>query len=266
MDEPVRILSDLHLGHKISRIADVSELRPLIAGAGTVIFNGDTWQELAAPFLKRSTVMLEALKSLCHEEGAKPIFLSGNHDPGWPGPGWVELAGGRIIITHGDALWFDGSPWKREILLNGRRVMELWDEHPHADRRVEERLRVARKIARELCSVEYPAGRRFLQRAWDAIVPPQRAIKMVEGWLTQGTVGAEFCANYFPRAEMLVIGHFHHEGSWRRGNRRVINTGSFMAPGRAHWLEWQDSWLSRGVIDESSGQCRKGKILDVWRF
>ena len=34
MNEPVRILSDLHLGHKISRISQVSALRPLIAGAG----------------------------------------------------------------------------------------------------------------------------------------------------------------------------------------------------------------------------------------
>ena len=42
MNEPVRVLSDLHLGHKVSRIDHVSALRPLIAGAGTVIFNGDT--------------------------------------------------------------------------------------------------------------------------------------------------------------------------------------------------------------------------------
>ena len=48
LPQPVRILSDLHLGHQVSRIARVSALRPLVAGAGTVIFNGDTWQELTA--------------------------------------------------------------------------------------------------------------------------------------------------------------------------------------------------------------------------
>ena len=53
MNEPVRILSDLHLGHRVSRIERTSALRPLIAGAGTVIFNGDTWQELAEPFRGR---------------------------------------------------------------------------------------------------------------------------------------------------------------------------------------------------------------------
>ena len=266
MNEPVRVLSDLHLGHKISRVGDVAALRPLIAGAGTVIFNGDTWQELARPFLERSTAMLADLKSLCREEGAAAVFLSGNHDPGWSGPGWVALAGGRIIVTHGDALLFDGSPWKREILVAGQRVLELWARHPEAGGDVEARLRVAREIARELCSVEYPAGRTFLHRAWDAVTPPRRAVKMIEAWFTQGSVGGTFCDRYFPQAEVLVIGHFHWVGSWLRNSRRIINTGSFTPPGRAQWAEWNDGWLSRGWIDESPQACRKGATLDVWRF
>jgi hypothetical protein len=186
MNETVRVLSDLHLGHKGSRISQVSTLRPLIAGAGKVIFNGDTWQELARPFFQRASEMLEELKSLCHEEGAEAVFLSGNHDPGWPGPGWVELAGGRIIITHGDALLFDGSPWKREILVHGARVLEMWDEHPEADKNIEERLFLARKMARELHSTSHPNGCNFLQRAWDAEASDENAGVVVDsrlcGW------------------------------------------------------------------------------------
>lgn len=265
MNEPVRILSDLHLGHKVSRLEQVAALRPLLAGAATVIFNGDTWQELARPFYQRSQEMLGDLKALCREEGAEAVFLSGNHDPGWPGPGWIELAGGRIIVTHGDALLFDGSPWKREILVNGARVMELWNEHPEAIHDVEERIRVARKIARELCSVEHPSGRKFFQRAWDAAFPPRRAVKMLDAWLTQGGTGGKFCDRYFPQADILVIGHFHREGCWLKNGRRIINTGSFMNPGRAHWVEWNDGWLTRGLIDEAPGICRKGEILDAWR-
>jgi len=266
MNEPVRVLSDLHLGHKISRIGTISALRPLISGAGTVVFNGDTWQELANPFLARSTVLLDELKSLCAEEGVEPVFLSGNHDPGWPGHGWVELAEGKIVVMHGDALLFDGSPWKREILVNGERVLELWKQHPLADHDAESRLRVAREIARELCSVEYPNGRHFIQRAWDAILPPKRAVKMLEAWFTQGSAGAKFCDAYFPNAEVLVIGHFHREGCWEKNGRRIINTGSFTSPGRAHWVEWNDGWLSRGMIDETPEACRKGVALDVWRW
>lgn len=266
MNEPVRVLSDLHLGHKICRIDEVSALRPLIAGAGTVIFNGDTWQELAAPFLVRSTEMLEELKSICREEGAEAVFLPGNHDPGWTGPGWVELAGGRIVVTHGDALLPGGSPWKREILTCAERVTEIWEKYPAARENVADRLAVSREIARELCSMEYPTGRSFFQRAWDAMVPPRRAVKMIEAWMTQGSRGGKFCEDYFPNAEVLLIGHFHWRGSWLHDGRRVINTGSFTSPGRAHWVEWNDGWLSWGPIDESPESCQKGKIYDVWRF
>lgn len=266
MKEPVRILSDLHLGHKISRIAGVEALRPLVRGAGTVVFNGDTWQELARPFRERSERMLGELRVLCAEEGAETVFLPGNHDPGWPGNGWLELAEGRVVVTHGDALLWDSSPWKREILASAPAVERLWRGHPAAERDPAARIEVARAVARDLCSVEYPVGRKFHQRAWDAAMPPARALKMIESWLGQGDAGAEFCRRYFPRAEVLVIGHFHYAGCWNRGGRVVIDTGSFMSPGRAHWVEWSGRILSHGRIDESGGLCRKGGSSHVWRF
>ncbi len=266
MNEPVRILSDLHLGHKVSRIERVAALRPLIAGAGTVVFNGDTWQELAKPFRERSAVMLEELQNLCAEEGAATVFLPGNHDPGWPGPGWIELAGGRIVVTHGDALLYAGSPWKREVMACGEQVRELWRQHPGADQEVEERLRLARAIARSLCSVEFSRSRNSLLRAWDALLPPKRAIIMLHAWIMQAANGARFCDRYFPRAEALVIGHFHRNGCWVKNRRLVINTGSFTNPGRAHWVQWNHGVLSRGPIHESPEACRLGKSLGSWHF
>ncbi len=266
MNEPVRILSDLHLGHKVSRIERVAALRPLIAGAGTVVFNGDTWQELALPFRERSAAMLQELQAICAEEGAATVFLSGNHDPGWPGPGWIELAGGRIVVTHGDALLYAGSPWKREILEGGEQIKALWQQHPAAGHDAEERLRLARAVARALCSVEFARSRHSLLRAWDALLPPQRALKMVQAWLMQAAYGARFCDRYFPQAEVLVVGHFHRHGCWVRKGRRVINTGSFTNPGRAHWVEWDHGRLTRGEINESRNACRIGRSLGSWRL
>jgi predicted phosphodiesterase len=266
MKQPVRVLSDLHLGHKLSRIEHVSTLRPLIAGAGTVIFNGDTWQELAGPFHELGATMLAELKSLCAEEGVETVYLSGNHDPDWPGSGWVELAGGRIIITHGDALFDAGSPWKREILTAQDRVLEIWRSHSDASWDIDQRIEVVREIARVLCSVEYPLGRHIFKRAWDAATPPLRALKMLEAWFTQGGAGAHFCENYFPNAEALIIGHLHYQGCWEKKGRLVINTGSFLDPGRAHYVEWNNGLLIRGEIDERPDECRLGQRLGVWRF
>lgn len=265
MKEPVRVFSDLHLGHRVSRIERVEALRPLVAGAGTVVFNGDTWQELAEPFRERSARMLEELRAICVEEGAEVVFLPGNHDPGWPGKGWLELAGGKIIVTHGDAVLRAGSPWKREILEGEARVEELWRKYPKADRDAAERVELARRISRDLCSVEMPFGKSLLQRVWDALRPPKRAVKMLQAWLVQGRAGAVFCKRYFPEAEILVMGHFHRAGCWRKKGRTVINTGSYMNPGRAYWVEWSDGWLTWGAIDESPEICRIGKTRRRWR-
>jgi predicted phosphodiesterase len=266
MKEPIRIFSDLHLGHRVSRIERVAALRPLFEGAGTVVFNGDTWQEFEGPFHERSAAMLAELRSLCAELGVATVFLSGNHDPGWPGPGFLELAGGKIVATHGDTLFDAGSPWKREILADEPKVGNLWDRHPAAGRDIGERVALARRIARILCSVEYPLGRRFIQRAWDAVLPPQRALRMIECWWRRPQAGLRFLETYFPAAEVLVFGHFHLHGCWRRNGRLIIDSGSFVSPGRAHWLEWNQGWLLRGEVAEAPDEFRLGRRLGVWRI
>jgi UDP-2,3-diacylglucosamine pyrophosphatase LpxH len=266
MKEPVRILSDLHLGNRLSRIAAVGQLRPLLEGAGTVVFNGDTWQEIAPVFYERSREMLEELRALCADVGCAAVFLPGNHDPGWEGTGWLELAEGRIVVTHGDALLAGGAPWKREILLGGDAVRAAWQRHPAAVRDAAERHRVAREISIALPTERHQMGRGFWQRAWNAMIPPERGMQMIAAWALQGAHGAEFCERYFPQAELLVTGHFHRHGSWLCDGRRVLNTGSFVNPGRAMWVEWHDGWLSRGFVEESAAAFRPGPTVDLWRL
>ncbi len=265
----VRIFSDLHLGHKLGRITEVAALRPLVDGCATVVFNGDTWQELAREFRPRAAGQLDELRELCADAGAEAVFLSGNHDPGWPGDGWIELAGGALVATHGDALFPAGSPWKREIIRKPGRIEALWAAHPAAGHDAAERIRLARAIASELRSVEHPGGRSFVRRVWDALVPPQRAWHMLDAWVRQATAGAEFCDGYFPAARALVIGHFHCAGCWRRGGRLVINTGSFMSPGPAAHVDWcpADGWLSWALIDERDPRAFRSRgPLGVWRL
>jgi predicted phosphodiesterase len=266
MREPLRILSDLHLGHQVSRVARVEALRPLLAGIATVVFNGDTWQELAAPFRERSAALLEELRALCRSEGAEPVFLPGNHDPGWPGPGWLEWAGGRIVATHGDALYFDSSPWSREAMARQRLVAERWAAHPDAARDAAERHQLVRELARAFAPPKYSRGRNLWQRAWDAAHPPGRALRMIDAWTGQASTGARFCERYFPRAEVLLIGHFHWPGAWSSRGRLVINTGAWMNPCRAWCVDWHDGLLRRRRIDEGPRECRPGPPVDTWRL
>jgi len=248
---PVRIFSDLHLGHKASRIADVESLRPLFTGAGTVVFNGDTWEEFAEPWRERSLAMLEGLKRILKEEGCDTLFLRGNHDPGWDGRGWLELGDGKIIVTHGDALLRYSSPWKHEILSDAEAVEEVWKKFPDAGTDVECRLAVAREIARRLPSLRYPEEQSLISRIIDAAFPPRRALAMLKAWTGQWVHGAEFCERYFPEAEILVIGHFHCSGLRTLRGRTIINLGSFVVPGKASWAEWNGESLVFGTVRES---------------
>jgi len=266
MSSAVRILSDLHLGHRISRIASVESLRPLIAGTRRVVFNGDTWQELARPFRERSAVMLDELRGLCAEEGVEPVFLPGNHDPGWPGEGWMELAGGRILVTHGDAFFPEGSPWCREAMQQREAVGELWRRRGEAATGPAERIVVAREMARLLAAREYPKGRRIWQRAFDAVRPPRRAFEILRVWATQADAAVDFAERYFPRAEIIIKGHFHRSGVWQRRGKLVVNLGAFMNPCRALWADFDGSRFRCGRIDERGGECRIGEIHGVWRL
>jgi metallophosphoesterase superfamily enzyme len=126
MREPVLILSDLHLGHKGSLIDDVAALRPLLEGAGTLVLNGDTWQELAKDFRVDGERLWADLLQMCEQMGIDVIALPGNHDPGnFTGNGargFAELAGGKIVITHGDCVFAEGRrgvEWPSRSTSNG---------------------------------------------------------------------------------------------------------------------------------------------------
>lgn len=267
MRMPVRIFSDLHLGHKASRISDVEKLRQLLKGAGTVVFNGDIWEELVEPCREKSLAMLEELKRIVSEEGCDVIYIRGNHDPGWEGKGWLELADGRIAITHGDALLRDSFPWKHEILSDTDGVDEIWRKHPDAGTDLESRLAVANEIARKFCSTSHPEKRGLFPRILDAAFPPRRALAMLYAWVSQWTRGAEFCERYFPKAEILVIGHFHYAGVRNVRGRTVVNLGSYVVPARPKWAEWDGRFFAMGDVVESSdgyllgGRTRMLKLL-----
>lgn len=262
---PLRIFSDLHLGHKASRIDGVEKLRPLFRGAGTALFNGDTWEELSPPWRGKSAEMLGELRRVLDEEGCDAVFLPGNHDPGWEGSGFMELAEGRIVITHGDGLLREGAPWKRETLANPEVVDALWSRFPDAATDIASRLELARAIATRLPSEHYPNGRSLLSRALDAAFPPKRALLMIMAWLRQGAQGARFLETYFPKAGLLVVGHYHCHGIRKSRGKTVVNTGSFCVPGAAGWVEWDGETLSAGRISEGREAFTIGRMETEWK-
>lgn len=266
MKGSVRILSDLHLGHRVSRIDAARQLRPLLEGVDTVVFNGDTWQELALAFRGEGARLLEELKQMAAGMGVDLIFLPGNHDPSCGGRGYLELGAGAVLVTHGDAVFGETVPWSRVVPNKFAEIRGLYAACPEAAHDLDARLKVAGEVGR---LIEVPIkvfGRNLLARAWDAAWPPTRGLRMLWTWRTMVTQTSEFVDRFRPLAQVVVFGHFHRAGIWLHRDRLLINTGSFMPPGAALCVDWQpDGWLRTRPITYHHGEFVPGEALGVWK-
>lgn len=254
----IRILSDLHLGHASSRIQDASQLAPLFEGCEKIVFAGDVWQA------KKGTHpgchdIFEELKSLV---GARGVYLRGNHDPE-SGEGIAWLAGRRVLVTHGDAVLDEATPWAREMPRfrdEVRAIVARYDrDDPQAcsDR--------AKEIAITLKPRPFlkipPPFNFFASALW----PPTRPFEMIRVWSTLGEECHRFLKRVAPETGVLVCGHFHRTGFWEKEGRLVINTGSYMRGSTAWCVDLTDDWLLvREVVSEEGWQA--GQVIGRWRY
>src|SRR5947209_2581653 len=103
-EQPIRIISDIHLGHPASLVAGAENLAPLLRGFPTVIFNGDTVESRFLKDRPKARQNLDVLEKVCAAQGARCILINGNHDPAISPASHVDLADGAVLVTHGDML------------------------------------------------------------------------------------------------------------------------------------------------------------------
>lgn len=266
MKGPLRILSDLHLGHRGSRIDSAEQLAPLSEGVATMVSNGDTWEQLVKDDRERGRRLLDDWRGMMAERGVEFVGLPGNHDPGSGGGGYLELNGGAVFVSHGDAVFPEGAPWKRAV---PKRRAEIAVAFRRAGAEVNDlggRLRLAGRVARILVPEKIHVGRSFLARFWDAVMPPGRALRMLLAWASFPDEAAAFLERYRPRAEVFVCGHFHLAGVWQRRGRLIVNTGSFMPPGQAWFVDFDGEWMSVGRVVRDGELFRPGERIGLWRI
>ncbi len=222
--EPVRIVSDVHWRHSASLVRRADQLAPLAEGAGTVVFNGDTVEQQG-----RARALEDAgrFRELCRKAGAEAVFVSGNHDPEVSDRGWLELAGGCVLATHGDVLFPEIASWKR-----GRSELHAACERLSRNESTESFDDLLRSV-REACVRVIREGRcpevgigfaRILARhGW----PPVRPLRVLRCWAETGLRGASLAAHRGNGVRFVVMGHTHYPGVWHRNGCVVINTGSF---------------------------------------
>lgn len=232
LKEPIRILSDLHFGHPASLVASPADLAPLFEGIPTVVFNGDTVEYRFRKDQERAARHLDEIKKACKEIGTTPVFVNGNHDPRISPFNHLDLADGAVLVTHGDMLFHDISPWSTEAGVLGpahRKALEELGEDAYND--FEKRLHANKRasISLELTESTLPHGSlarfvTYMRASW----PPWRPLQIIRFWMAVPEKAVALARVFRPRARLIITGHSHYCGVWRRGPRVIINTGSFL--------------------------------------
>lgn len=264
---PVRFLSDLHLGHDMCTLRRTSELWPLIDGAGTLVFNGDTTEDQSVSFSARSEEMYGELRELCARAGAQMVLLNGNHDPVRWSHDFLDLAGGKLFVTHGHVLLRLISPWSRKIDAHRETLEQIHREY--TAEQVHE-LKIRFEITRR-CSLALPPAETrqeshsllarttlFLREIW----PPKRPWQVLKVWAQLPSLAGRFVSEFRPAARVMLFGHTHRAACWRRDKRLLVNTGGFVTFSRALMAELRNGRLSVFHVDERKGERRPGSPVE----
>jgi predicted phosphodiesterase len=268
--DPVLILSDLHLGHRASRIDDVSRLEPLIRPFRTAIFNGDTaelWHASDRPLGRKLTA---DLARFCHHVGCKAIFINGNHDPDISEVNHLDLHGGALLVTHGDILFLGVAPWSKEAnryLSAHRRILKDLGEDALGS--FEHQLLATKRASLELQMWESPVNRASLPglrllafQVW----PPTRPFKIVHAWWQTPSLAADLMKLFRPQAQVMLIGHTHYPGVWRRSGRIIVNTGSFLNYMSAQAAIIEGELLQVRWVNQRNGKFTLGKVKEAFKI
>lgn len=226
----IRIISDIHLGHKKSSIKATTDLTPLIEGCDTLIALGDSAETRIGKYKESGLQGRQELIELCQSLGRKLILIGGNHDPDVPARG-LFLQNNLIFMMHGDSLFKTGAPWGREYLQNKKIIKDIIRKYPEAGKTLHDRLTMSKEVAEAIPAIlskESGYGKLidfFLHAAW----PPTRPIRILGSWYLYKHMVRKFARKYVPQSKIIITGHMHRRTLFMADNRLFINTGAFFS-------------------------------------
>lgn len=228
-----------------------------------MVFNGDSVELRCAEDTVEGRERLARISTVCGESGASALFVNGNHDPEASALDHMDLADGGVLVTHGDLLFHDISPWSpegRDIGVAHTQALQGLGEDAFCN--FEKRLRAGKQAAlsvetvRLQCSSGRLAKLGLLARE---LWPPWRPIYILKVWIDTPDKAVDLARVFRPRARLLCIGHVHRSGVWEKGPRIVINTGSFIPTSGRLLLELESGYLSVYRIEKQRGQFHIGR-------
>lgn len=264
--ELTRIISDIHFGDRASRVVRLEQLQPLLEGVAHLVLNGDTLDTRPGPYPDQTRACLAAVREFFPRAVPETTFLTGNHDANLSDQHRLDLANGRVFVTHGDIVFDDIVPWSRDAnAIRQLIAAELASTTPEQNDPLDHRLmiwrRVAHRIPQRLQSEKHGLKHTFSYLA-DTLWPPDRVFKIIRAWRLEPSLAAELARRYRPRAGFVVTGHLHRPLIRRKpGNVIVINTGSFCPPFGAYAVDVTGERLTVRRVERSGGEFRPGTTV-----
>jgi predicted phosphodiesterase len=265
---PVLVVSDLHLAHPATYFIEPSWIVPLLDGVRTVVFNGDTCELLSIKHRNDADRKLEAIADLCLDRGVRPLFLTGNHDSTISSLHELSLFGGKVVVTHGDVLHPWLAPWAKDAVhLKRERRRLLAHRPPPTD------WMGTLELCKEIGSVasRYDAkGKRGVFARMVMVgkfaVQPWRVFQALHYWSNVVHYAHGLQEQFFPTAQLVVIGHTHRPGFWHLPSFTLVNTGSYqpLSKSLAVRLTENDAVVHR--VEKSGHKLRFGTMLYHMHF
>jgi len=261
-----RIFSDLHYGDRASALKTLRTLEPLFAGADRIVLNGDTLDTRPSPDPAATAALRAEVVGYFGGIGRPVQFIPGNHDPDISDRHSVELAEGRVFVTHGDILFEDVVPWSQDAAMARQRVQAELAQLP-PDQRGDLTAQLAavhrasatlpQRHQSEKHGLKYALG--FLS---DTVWPPTRVLRVLRAWRESAPRAARLIAEHKLRARFFVMGHTHRFGAKRGpGGLVVLNTGSFCAPGQVGVVDVTAERIALRRIEKRGGSLRFGATI-----
>jgi UDP-2,3-diacylglucosamine pyrophosphatase LpxH len=231
MSYRVGIISDTHLGRPGGPLRRAAALAPLWRGCTELIVNGDVAEIHHHRWRAQAAREILDLQKGCDADGVRLTLLSGNHDPMLSDIRHRHLAGGAVLVMHGDAVDPAVAPWAVSAARMRRAYAgaiaalppELRDD-------LRSRLEACQHAAHTEWLEPEEHGSRLRKALWMA-ARPSLAWQVLRAWRRFPRQVARFAAVHAPDARSLVVGHVHRPSITEVGDRVVINTGSFDVPG-----------------------------------
>lgn len=270
MEEPIRIISDLHLGHSASLAREIAQTEPLFRDVRTVIFNGDTIEMRSKRSRDRAERILSEVKAFCASQAATTCFINGNHDPIISTINHVELGAGSLLITHGDVLFHEArQSWTRGGVGRGARP-RLLQQLDRAERAtLEQILSTNKRVSHAISTAEFdiPNGAwgqitTFMRQTW----PPRRLVHMVSSWKDTPVRAVDLIQLYRPAARCVIVGHTHFPGVWQQRGCHVINTGSYLPVLGRLAVDYADDVITVRKVVFRRGQFHLGRQVARFRL